>query len=158
MLRHWLQRCWPTSKVARNRLCMQRCLLRRPWPSRLQIYQNIQIMNILTTRLLHLQIYQNIQILNILTTGPPHRTKRWPTRLTSKVATSGPNALQLRRQKRNTTRTMTMLRGELRRTPHPSLLALTSSWPKSEPWMTVLATGLHLVTRSLPRRTMKPQI
>jgi hypothetical protein len=52
----------------------------------------------------------------------------------------------------------TMLRSKLRCTPHTSLLALTSSRPKSEPWMTVLATGLHLVTRSLPRRTTKPQI
>jgi hypothetical protein len=34
------------------------------WLPRLQIYQNIQILNILTC----LQIYQNIQILNILTT------------------------------------------------------------------------------------------
>ncbi len=35
MLQHWLQRCWPTSEVARNRLCAQRCLPCRPWPSRL---------------------------------------------------------------------------------------------------------------------------
>jgi hypothetical protein len=34
-LRSWLQRCWPTSEVARNRLCAQRCSPRRPWPSRL---------------------------------------------------------------------------------------------------------------------------
>jgi hypothetical protein len=94
---------------------------------------------------------------------PPHGTKRWPTRLlTCNVATSWPNALQLWRQMRlprtSTTRTTTMLRGNLRRTPHPSLLALMPSWPKSKPWMTVSATGLHLVTRSLPRRTTKPQL
>ncbi len=33
-LRRWLQRCWPTSEVARNRLCAQRCSPHRPWPSR----------------------------------------------------------------------------------------------------------------------------
>jgi hypothetical protein len=38
------------------------------------------------------------------------------------------------------------------------LLALTLSWPKSKPWMMVSATKPHLVTRSLPRRTMKPQL
>ncbi len=94
--------------------------------------------------------------------GPPRRTKRWPTRLTSDVTTSRPNALRLRRQKRlpriSTTRTMTMLRGNLRHMPHPSSLVLTPSWPKSEPWMMVLETGLHLVTRSTPRRTTKPQL
>jgi hypothetical protein len=35
MLRRWRQRCWPTSEVARNWLCAQRCSPRRPWPSRL---------------------------------------------------------------------------------------------------------------------------
>ncbi len=34
-LRRWLRRCWPTSELTRNRLCAQRCLPRRPWPSRL---------------------------------------------------------------------------------------------------------------------------
>jgi len=58
----------------------------------------------------------------------------------------------------STTRTTTMLRGDLRHTPHPSSLVLTLSWPKSEPWMTVSAPGLHLVTRSSPRRTTKPQL
>jgi hypothetical protein len=94
--------------------------------------------------------------------GLPRVTKRWPTRLTSNVATSWPNALQLRRQKclprTSTTRMTMMLRGNLKRTPHLSLLALTLSCPKSKPWMTVLATGLHLVMRSLPRRTTKPQL
>jgi hypothetical protein len=51
-----------------------------------------------------------------------------------------------------------MLCGDLRHSPNPSLLALMPSWPKSEPWMTVLATGLHSVKRSLPRRTTKPQL
>ncbi len=58
----------------------------------------------------------------------------------------------------STTRMTMVLRGDLRHMPHPSLLTLTSSWPKSESWMMVLATGLHLVMRSLPRRTMKPQL
>ncbi len=94
--------------------------------------------------------------------GPLRGTKHWPTRLTSDITTSRLNALQLWRQKRlsrtSTTRRMTMLRSVLRHTLHPSLLALTPSWPKSEPWMTVLATGLHLVMRSLPRRMTKPQL
>ncbi len=94
--------------------------------------------------------------------GPPRGTKRWPTRLTSDIATSRRNVLRLWRQKRlpraSTTRTRTMLHGNLRHMLHPSLLALTPSWPKSEPWMMVSATGMHSVTRSLPRRTTKPQL
>ncbi len=38
------------------------------------------------------------------------------------------------------------------------LLALTPSWPKSEQWKTVSATGLRSVTSSLSRRTTKPQL
>jgi hypothetical protein len=94
--------------------------------------------------------------------GLPRGTKRWPARLTSDVATSRPNALRLRQKKRlprtSMTRTTTMLHGDLRHMPHPSLLALMPSWLKSEPWMTVSATGLHSLTRSLPRRTTKPQL
>jgi hypothetical protein len=40
----------------------------------------------------------------------------------------------------------------------PLFACVDVSWPKSEPWMTGLAIGLHLVTRSLPRRTTKPQL
>jgi hypothetical protein len=83
-------------------------------------------------------------------------------RLTSNIATSRQNTLRLWRQKRlprtSTMRTTMMLRGDLRHTPHLSLLGLMPTWPKFEPWMTVLETGLHLVMRSLPRRTTKPQL
>jgi hypothetical protein len=56
------------------------------------------------------------------------------------------------------TRMTTMLRSRLRCTPHHSSLVLTPSWPKSEPWMTVLVTGLHSAMSSLLRRRTKPQL
>jgi hypothetical protein len=97
--------------------------------------------------------------------GPLRGTKRWPTRLTSNIAMRqrqqvlllawGRHHKYLRRRHPLPT---AMLRGNLRRMPHPSLLALTPSWPKSKPWMAVLATGLRSVTSSLLRRTTKPQL